>query len=383
MRLRSITRAVQRLPAVAWDLCQATRLRGRIAPNVLFYCSAAVDEQWIRTALLECVRRGMKCALLVSDAGRLPVSAEYGAVPVFHCTPLLLRLVQCRVLVTASSGIPRKAMPAGCRHRVHMPHSLVSLHMIYPSDAFDAYDHIFCCGEHHVSEVAAMNALRSLPARRAARVGYGKLDTLAKEYAATLDADATLETVVVAPSWGKGNILETIGEHLVAELLDAGYHVVVRPHPAFFSSGAKTLRKLETRFGPEQRFEIEQPQLSNRSLLTADAMVSDYSGVALEYAFLRLRPVVFVDVPKKVLNADWEELGILPSELALRERLGTLTPPDAAAVSSAVRQSILTAEKWVPAIGALRERYVFSFGSCGPAAADEIARLLAQGEQAE
>lgn len=37
-------------------------------------------------------------------------------------------------------------------------------------------------------------------------------------------------------------------------------------------------------------------------MLTAQVMVTDYSGAAFEYTALHSRPTVFVDLPKKVLN---------------------------------------------------------------------------------
>jgi len=42
----------------------------------------------------------------------------------------------------------------------------------------------------------------------------------------------------------------------------------------------------------------------------------------MEYAFVFERPVIFIDVPKKILNPDADELLIEPIETSIREKIG-------------------------------------------------------------
>ena len=49
------------------------------------------------------------------------------------------------------------------------------------------------------------------------------------------------------------------------------------------------------------------------SFHNSDFMISDWSGVALEYAFGLLKPVLFVDVPKKVQNDEYERISEIPT----------------------------------------------------------------------
>lgn len=51
-------------------------------------------------------------------------------------------------------------------------------------------------------------------------------------------------------------------------------------------------------------------------------MVSDWSDAALEYAFCRESPVLFVDVPRKVNNPAWQEIGLEPIEASIRDKIG-------------------------------------------------------------
>src|SRR5688572_23406903 len=89
------------------------------------------------------------------------------------------------------------------------------------------------------------------------------------------------------------------------------------------------LAALTERFSAHPHFELDDNIAAQESLHRSDVMVSDWSGAALEYAFGLERPVLFVDVPRKVNNPHYEDLGIEPFEVAVRERIGRVVSPDA------------------------------------------------------
>jgi YidC/Oxa1 family membrane protein insertase len=110
------------------------------------------------------------------------------------------------------------------------------------------------------------------------------------------------------------------------------------------------------------------------SLHRADVMVSDWSGAALEFAFGLERPVVYVDVPRKVNNPEYERVGIEPFEASVRERIGALCAPDAlAALPDLVRRVCSQREAMRAQIRATRDECVYNVGTSGAAAADYIA----------
>ena len=51
-------------------------------------------------------------------------------------------------------------------------------------------------------------------------------------------------------------------------------------------------------------------------------MITDWSGIAFEYAFALLKPILFIDVPPKVRNPDYHEVSSPPLEVALRAEFG-------------------------------------------------------------
>ena len=57
-------------------------------------------------------------------------------------------------------------------------------------------------------------------------------------------------------------------------------------------------------------------------------MISDWSGISLEYAFIFERPVIFIDVPKKVLNPNSSDISLEPIEISIRKKIGHVVLPD-------------------------------------------------------
>ena len=96
---------------------------------------------------------------------------------------------------------------------------------------------------------------------------------------------------LIAPSWGVANILESCGERLVELLLKAGYEVIVRPHPETIKRSPDLVAEFASRYGNDPGFTLEMSVAGDSSLIRADVLISDYSGIVLEYAFGTERPV--------------------------------------------------------------------------------------------
>ena len=243
--------------------------------------------------------------------------------------PFFCAFVNCKILVMTMTDlhtfhIKRSLFPV---HYVYVFHSLVSTHMMYLEGAFDHYDTILCAGKHHIGEIRRREYLNDLPRKNLIPAGYYRLERIYHNYLKFREdysIDGGKITVLVAPSWGENNILESIGVKLVETLLASGYKVVVRPHPETLRRTPHIVERLERQFGGDRDFLLELSIAGDESLLRADVLICDLSGVALEYALGTERPVLFIDGPIKVRCLNYEELGIQPLELAYREKIGVV-----------------------------------------------------------
>jgi len=213
-------------------------------------------------------------------------------------------------------------------HYVYVQHSLVSLHMIYRKGAFDHYDTIFCAGSHHVKEIRAMETKYNLPPKNLVEHGYGRLDAIIRESKLRHRKEKLMdkpEHVLLAPSWGpEGTIERGAGEKIVNHLIEQGYKVTFRPHPNTTRFAKDKVDAIIKKHANNPLFDHEANIAGQDSLHDSDVMISDWSGAALDYAFGLSKPVVFVDVPRKVNNPDYKEIGIEPFEAVIRKKIGII-----------------------------------------------------------
>ena len=211
-------------------------------------------------------------------------------------------------------------------HYIYVPHSLVSVHMAYNFGAFDHYDTIMCAGPHHVRELKRQEELYKLKPKKLIEAGYYRLERIYDTYSKIQKTppDIIQKTILLAPSWGKDNIIESCGPELIDALLNKGHRVIVRPHPETIIRYPKLINYIEGKFKNSANFFLERSVAGDDSILNADLLICDCSGIALEYALGTERPVLFIDVPVKIKNKRFEELGIEPTELKLRNKIGKI-----------------------------------------------------------
>lgn len=267
-------------------------------------------------------------------------------------------------------------------HYTYVFHSMVSTHMIYRPDAFDHFDTLLTVGPHHVAEIRARETHAGLSPKRLVPHGYARLEAIRADAPRRPATDpAQPRHVLVAPSWGPDGLLENHADTLVRTLLDAGLRVTVRPHPVTSRDHAALLARVMQAHACD-RLALDQDMRSRASLLDSDLMISDWSGAALEYAFGLDKPVLFVDVPRKVRNADYAALGIEPLEVSVRAQVGRVVAVDALAeLPTHVAELCADPAAFADEIGRVRAATVSNLGRSAEAAADEIQRI-ARGELA-
>jgi hypothetical protein len=212
-------------------------------------------------------------------------------------------------------------------HYVYLQHSLVSKHMVYRPGAFDHYDSIFCAAPHHLTEIRAIEAHYGLPPKKLYEHGYARLDDIihqADQRAKPQKHENDPTHILLAPSWGPSSIIEIVGMEVVDTLLESGYKLTLRPHPQTIKFSGKVVDSIVNKHKGNKLFSFEANVDGQESLHQSDLMICDWSGAALDYAFGLAKPVVFIDVPRKVNNPDYEAIEIEPYEVSIREKIGCI-----------------------------------------------------------
>ena len=134
---------------------------------------------------------------------------------------------------------------------------------------------------------------------------------------------------------------------------------------------------LNNDFKGEKNYVFEDNTAILDSLYTSDILICDWSGLVFEYAFGTERPVLFIDVPQKIVNERYKEVNIEPLEVGIRNRLGEILGlEELEKVPSVIDRMLKCKDAYVNEIIAARTEYVYNFGSSSRAGADFIKRFI-------
>lgn len=274
---------------------------------------------------------------------------------------------------------------------VFMPHHMTSMHLTPSKQAYDHYDTVLCVGPHQVAELRREEQLYQLPAKNLAECGYDLLDDDVAAMAARRAAGKMTNerpVVIVAPSWQEDNLLDSCADALLSQLLGRGWKVIVRPHPEYTKRYRPRWMALIERYShvPESDLYFERDFSSNDTVFTSDVLITDWSSVFCEFSFSTLRPSVFINTPMKVGNPDWRELGIEPTDISLRNKVGrSFDPADLSGLGDAVAEMIAHPNAWSEKVSAVRDEMIFNLGYAAEVAGEYLLErvLIKQDEENE
>ena len=214
-------------------------------------------------------------------------------------------------------------------HYIYLFHSMYSVHSYLRKGAIDNYDTIFCVGPHQVKEIRETEKVYGLKAKKLINYGYGRLDTLLQKKINSQVTNAnSKDLIIIAPSYGDDNLLERCGVKLIDILLKSNFRVMLRPHLRTLRDSTKLIDSIKENFGKNPNFVLERGIIPFDSLNNSLCIISDWSGISLEYAFTFERPVIFIDVPKKVLNPNSSDIVLEPIEISIRNKIGNIVSPN-------------------------------------------------------
>ena len=261
---------------------------------------------------------------------------------------------------------------------IYTPHDMMSVHMGFRKGAMDHFDTVLCSGPRQIEEIRATERVYGLPAKNLIPCGYVLLDDLRRDFKPGEKGDKP--RILIAPSWQEDNLLDSVIDDLLGQLLGRGYRITVRPHPEYVKRYRLRLDQLIERYADADPEELtfETDFTSNRSIWESDLLVTDWSGISVEYSYTTERPCLFINTKIKCLNPEWEKIGLTPLEISLRDEIGVSLEKDAVKgeAKKTVAEMLTNADKWREKIAAVRDELVFNPGRCGEVAADYIITAL-------
>ena len=258
---------------------------------------------------------------------------------------------------------------------VYIPHGVDSINLTQRYKSINAYDVFLASGKYQREEAEATFKLFKLD-RKIVDYGYCLLDDMLKNYKEKKN-NSKRKSILIAPSWQKDNICDLCLDELISELLkNKDYDIIVRPHPQEVRHKKEKFEKLKEKYKDNKQIYIQTDFSSNNSILDADLLITDWSGIGYEYAFTTKKPVLFINTPMKIMNPHYKDIKIEPYTIWSREVIGKLIAPDNLKDVNKVVKSLIGNKEYTKKITDLLNDSVYNIGCSGEAGAKCIIECI-------
>lgn len=257
---------------------------------------------------------------------------------------------------------------------IHIPHAMDSYNMTTRKGSSDHFDTFFCAGPHQKAEMEESERVFGTQKKNNIAIGYPLLDEMIDQYKPGKQAEK--QKVIVAPSWQPDNIIDSCLVPLLDELSKAQFDVIVRPHPQHVRHKGEWLKEMAEKYA-DSGIVFQLDFSSHDSVMTADALITDWSGIAFEYSFSTLHPTVFINTPMKVMNPEYELISVPPVNITLREEIGHSVNTDMLdQVVPTINEMFADMENWKKRIRNIRSATIYNLGCSSEIAADYIVKVI-------
>lgn len=269
---------------------------------------------------------------------------------------------------------------------IYFDHGLTSNNMCLKKNAVAYFDTVFVTNEQILKEIRAMERYNQTPKKRIVKFGSSVVDDMILGYEEYQKQKKTMgkgteKRILIAPSWQPDNILDCCIEEILKLLIQHdAYKITVRPHPQYVRHNREYLEMLEDRYMENANVEIQMDFSSNETVYTADILITDWSGIGLEYAFATLKPVLYIDTPMKIVNPEYDKIDVVPVDIEIRNIVGiSVEPEKLEKLPGCIEQLFHDEQYGRENMLAVREKYLYNVGRSGKIGAYYLMKRLGCG----
>ena len=185
------------------------------------------------------------------------------------------------------------------KNYIYFFHGAVSTTKVYTSTAFDNYDTILCNGDYQVNEIQLREDLQNLKKKKLIKSGYPYFDYLNSK----LNKNDVNDEILIAPSWNKNkkNFINENFEKIIDKTLKSRFKVRFRPHPENLKRSQMFLNSIKKKFISEFFTFDDEPE-NYKAFEKAKCLITDNSGISIEFLLLMRRPIIYFDDFDKIHN---------------------------------------------------------------------------------
>lgn len=328
-------------------------------------------------------KRNIPCAYLTSDEKDpgLEYSGEhYGSKYIGNLTMTSVYLNRLKAkfvgMTTPQLDVMMIRRSKKVQHYGHIVHAPIDV-FTYRKFAFDYFDSVFCSGKHQIEGIRKLEEQRGTEKKLLLETGLTYYDVMLDDIKLYKAEPTNKKVVLVAPTWKDYSILNRFGVRFFEKLLEnSDYNIILRPHPQSYVSYPEIIGEIEERFKDEPRISFDTQPLGTESMIKADLMIGDLSGVFWDFAFLHSKPVLLLKTDLDSIDGfEGTELNYEMWEMRERSRLGRVFDENEVDSISKIVNDILTNPPSMQ-LQQLKDESVFNFGNAGEVAATQIVEIV-------
>jgi CDP-glycerol glycerophosphotransferase (TagB/SpsB family) len=281
--------------------------------------------------------------------------------------------VKVMVMTTPQLDVMHLKRSKNVEHYVHLIHAPTDA-LVYKKFAFDYFDSVMCSGKHQIESIRALEKARDLPPKILYETGLTYYDVMYRNREKYIQKEEK-KTVLVAPTWGSNGMLTKFGIAPVKELLEANYHVILRPHPQMYVSQKELMDELEKELSIYSNLEIDREPSGEASMGRSDVMISDISGIIFDFFFIYEKPVIVIEDVIEKGGLEAEDVNHEIWESTILEKVATLVNHNNIDILPDVIEKVI-AKDITQNIEQIRDQALFNFAHAGSVAADQILKII-------
>ena len=275
-----------------------------------------------------------------------------------------LNFLSCDVLLMTTPGLDVYQLKKvkTVKHYSHILHA-TSDATGYRLFGHDYYDSILLTGDYQKKDIRYLEKIRNLKQKELVTVGCPYLDEALKnigKYEKSNDF-----TVLVSPSWGPSGLLSRFGESLIKALSKTGWNIIIRPHPQSKKSEPEILEKLTNLYNDNEKITWDYEKDNMIAMAKSNVMISDFSGIIFDYAFLFNNPILYVDVNFDKTPYDMDDIEDETWQFETLKKIGVqISQSDFPNIKEVIEKAIKNQELVLAREKAKNEAWMYREKSC-------------------
>jgi hypothetical protein len=355
-------------------------LRDLNGANILFYSEGGNYWNVFLPIIEELEKRSVKSVYYTSGEKDPSLESHFKYMSAYYIDNdltafTLLNHIKVKVLImtTPQLDVMHLKRSKDVEHYIHLIHAPTDT-LLYKKYAFDYFDSVMCSGKHQIKSIRELEEKRNLPQKLLHETGLTYYDVMYRDRDKYMIKEDK-KIILVAPTWGSNGMLTKFGVAPLKELLDANYHVILRPHPQMYVSQKELMDELEKTLSSYENLEIDRNLSGEVSMGKSDIMISDISGIIFDFFFIYEKPVIVIEdiIEKGGLEAEDANHEIWESSIL--EQVATLVNLNNIKILPDVVEKVIT-KNITENIEQIRDQALFNFANAGSVAADQILEII-------